>query len=174
MTRFEARSLEDIRAVGRNTPADDRAFATVARISARNLAAYRRVLQPWVRAVVSQPMADAAKALHPLRLSYTVFASRNPWMAGVETIAAAVAAARRPVAADNPFLAVQTQVSNQIVAGLDAYAKACSQLEEFIFFGVYGSPAVQTMVGLDRGAEARPPPPRSGQGLVTQEPSSKR
>ena len=46
MSRFEARSLDDIRALGRNSPADDRAFATVARLSALNLAAYRTFMQP--------------------------------------------------------------------------------------------------------------------------------
>ena len=38
IARFEARSLDDIRAVGRNSPEDDRAFAAVARLSELNLA----------------------------------------------------------------------------------------------------------------------------------------
>jgi hypothetical protein len=41
--RFETRSLDDIRALGRNSPEDDRAFAAVARVSALNLAAYQEV-----------------------------------------------------------------------------------------------------------------------------------
>jgi hypothetical protein len=49
-------------------------------------------------------MADMAKALNPLRLSYTIFADRNPLMKRVEKLAASVSAAREPVAADNPFL----------------------------------------------------------------------
>ena len=44
--RFEARSLDDIRALGRNSPEDDRAFAAVARLSELNLSTYRTFLQP--------------------------------------------------------------------------------------------------------------------------------
>ena len=39
IARFEARSLDDIRALGRNSPEDDRAFAAVARLSELNLVA---------------------------------------------------------------------------------------------------------------------------------------
>ena len=112
-----ARSLDDIRALGRNSPADDRAFAAVARLSELNLSIYRTFLQPFVRAVANQPAADLARALNPLRLSYTMFADSNPWMKDVQKLSAMVTAARKPVAADNPFLALQTQVSDQIVAG---------------------------------------------------------
>jgi hypothetical protein len=104
IARFEARSLDDIRALGRNSPEDDRAFAAVARLSELNLSIYRTFMQPFVRALANQPMADLAKALNPLRLSYTIFADSNPWMKGVQKLAAGVSAARRPVAADNPFL----------------------------------------------------------------------
>ena len=45
--RFEARSLDDIRALGRNSPEDDRAFAAVARLSELNLSTYRTFLQPF-------------------------------------------------------------------------------------------------------------------------------
>ena len=121
IARFEARSLDDIRALGRNSPEDDRAFAAVARLSELNLSIYRTLLQPVVRALANQPAADLARTLNPLRLSYTIFADSNPWMKGVQELAAGVAAARKPAAADNPFLALQTQVSDQITAALDAY-----------------------------------------------------
>ena len=74
IARFEARSLDDIRALGRNSPADERAFAAVARLSEVNPSLYRTWMQPFVRALASQPMADVTKALDPLRLSYTMFA----------------------------------------------------------------------------------------------------
>ena len=107
IARFEARSIDDIKALGRNSPEDDRAFAAVARMSELNLSLYRAFLQPLVRAVANQPMADLARALNPLRLSYTMFADSNPWMRCVPPLAEAVSAARRPVAADNPFLGLQ-------------------------------------------------------------------
>ena len=48
IARFEARSLDDIRALGRNSPDDDRAFAAVARLSELNLSIYRTLTQPLV------------------------------------------------------------------------------------------------------------------------------
>jgi hypothetical protein len=155
IARFEARSLDDLRALGRNSPEDDRAFAAVARLSERNLQLYRTFMQPLVRAVVNQPAADLAQALNPLRLSYTIFADSNPWMKGVQGLAAGVAASRQPVTADNPFLARQTQVSDQITAALDAYRVARDRLAEQMFFGFYGSPFVQALLGLNDGSEVR-------------------
>ena len=87
IARFEARSLDDVRALGRNSPEDDRAFAAVARLSELNLSLYRTFLQPFVRAIANQPMADLAQALNPLRLSYTMFADSNPWMKGMPPLA---------------------------------------------------------------------------------------
>ena len=164
--RFEARSLDDIRALGRNSPEDDRAFAAVARLSDLNLSTYRIFLQPLVRALANQPAADLAQALNPLRLSYTIFADSNPCMNGVKKRAADVAAARKPAAADNPFLKLQSQVSDQITAALDAYRVARDQWAEQMFFGFYGSPFVQALLGLSAGSEVRPFPGVSPEKLA--------
>ena len=166
IARFEPRSLDDIRAVGRNSPADDRAFAAVARLSELNLAVYRTALQPLVRALANQPAADMALALNPLRLSYTIFADSNPWMKGVQTLAASVAAARAPVAADNPFVVLQGQVSNQIKSALNAYQAARDKLAEQMFFGFYGSPFVQSLLGINEGSDVRPLPGTSPEKLA--------
>ncbi|MEO7128984.1 MAG: DUF3141 domain-containing protein, partial [Rhodoferax sp.] len=85
-SRFVARTLDDIHALGRNSPQDDRAFAAVARLSEVNLAIYRTFLQPLVRTLATQQVADLTRALNPLRLSYTMFGDRNPWMAGVKVL----------------------------------------------------------------------------------------
>ena len=158
IARFETRSFADIRALGRNSPEDDRAFAAVARLSELNLAAYRSLARPWVRALGSQPAADMAMALHPLRLGYTMFASHNPWMKTVPALAAEVTASRESVAAGNPFLALQGQVSNQIIASLDTWRDARDTLQEKLFFGFYGSSVVQAWLGIDPNADARPIP----------------
>ena len=47
--RCERRTLDDIRALGGNDAADERCFATAARISEVNLALYRTFAQPVVR-----------------------------------------------------------------------------------------------------------------------------
>ena len=156
IARFETRSLDDIRALGRNSPEDDRAFAAVARLSDLNLSLYRTWARPFVRAIASQPMADFALALNPLRLSYTMFADKNPWMMGVKTLAAGVMAVRRPVAGDNQFLAVQTKASERITTGLDAYRAARDKQEERSFFSFYGSPFLQALLGIHADSVVRP------------------
>ena len=155
MSRFEARTLDDIRALGRNSEADDRAFAAVARMSELTHSAYRTFWQPAIRAMVAQPAADLARTLHPLRLSYTLFADSNPLMKSVEKLAGEVSAARRPAAPDNPFLQLQKQVSDQIVTALDAYRDTRDRMVEEIFFAVFGSPMVQGMLGINSGEKVR-------------------
>ena len=86
-----------------------------------------------------------AKALNPLRLSYTIFADRNPFMRGVGTLAKVVTSARRPVAADNQFLGWQNWFSGQIIAGLEHYRRTRDGMQEKLFFDIYGAPVVQAM-----------------------------
>src|SRR5262249_730241 len=63
--RCEARTFDDIRALGGNDAADDRRFAAAARVSEMNLALYRTYAQPLVRAAVSSPMAHWLQQMHP-------------------------------------------------------------------------------------------------------------
>ena len=60
-------------------------------------------------------------------------------MKGVQKIADGVTATRKPAAADNPFLTLQGQISDQIIAALDAYRVSRDQMAEQIFFSFYGS-----------------------------------
>jgi len=55
---FEARSLDDIRALGGNSAEVDREFSTVARLSDINLGLYRTFVQPWIRAWVNESSAE--------------------------------------------------------------------------------------------------------------------
>jgi hypothetical protein len=168
IARFEDRSLDDIRALGRNSLEDDRSFAAVARMSEINLSLYRTFMQPMVRALANQPMASMTRTMAPLRLSYTLFADRNPLMKGVQTMATAVTSMRRPVTADNPFLAVQEQVSQHITAALDAWRDARDSMEEKVFFGFYGSSIVQAMLGIHDGTEVRARPTVSAERVAAQ------
>ena len=51
---LETRTLDDIRALGGNSPEDDLAFATAARVSEINQSLYRTVVGPAVRMVVTE------------------------------------------------------------------------------------------------------------------------
>src|SRR5712672_751966 len=76
--RCEARTLDDIRALGGNDAADERRFATAARVSETNLELYRAFAQPVVRALVTSPLAQWMQQMHPLRLQYEFFSNANP------------------------------------------------------------------------------------------------
>ncbi|WP_431320238.1 DUF3141 domain-containing protein [Rhizobium sp. YTU87027] len=147
--RCEARTLDDIRALGCNSAEDDRRFATVAKVSEINLSLYRTFLQPVVRAMMPEWAADRLREAHPLRLQYELFSDVNPLMAPIADLAVDVEDERRPVAADNPFLALEQAFSRQIVAGLDAWREGIEALSEATFLSVYGSPLLQAAVGID-------------------------
>ena len=147
--RCEARTLDDIRALGGNDLADERRFATAARVSEINLALYRAFAQPVVRAMTSAPIADTMRQLHPLRLQYELFSDANPLMAPVKAMAERAREDRQPAGADNPFLALQETISKQIVASLDAWRDTTESLSESMFLSIYGSPALQAAVGID-------------------------
>ena len=150
--RCEARTLDDIRAFGGNDAADERRFATAARVSETNLALYRTFAQPMVRALVNSPMAEWMQQLHPLRLQYELFSNANPMMAPVAALAEQARKTRKPVSAGNPFVALQENLSRQIVATLDAWREASETLAERTFLAVYGLPAVQAAVGVNPAA----------------------
>src|SRR5512139_363931 len=150
--RCEARTLDDIRALGGNDAAVERRFATAARLSETNLALYRTFAQPMVRALVSSPLAEFMQHLHPLRLQYELFSNANPMMAPVAILAGRVRESRRPVAADNPFVAMQATMSRQVVAALDAWRDMSEALAERTFLSVYGLPMLQAAFGVDPSA----------------------
>ena len=153
--RCEARTLDDIRAFGVNDTADERRFATAARVSEINLALYRAFVQPFVRAAVSAPIAEWLQQTHSLRLQYEIFSDANPLMAQVANLAEQVRKQRKPVADDNPFVALQEKASQQIVEGFEAWRKLTETLSERTFLAVYGSPALQAAVGIGAATDVR-------------------
>ena len=147
--RCEARTLDDIRAMGGNSPEDERRFETAKRVSEMNLEAYRKYVQPWVKSIVTPQMAELMRNWHPLRLQYEVLGSQNPFMTAVQKAADKAREERKPVAKDNPFLTFQEGISNQIVSSLDQWRDSQEALSEAMFLAVYGSPALQAAVGVD-------------------------
>src|SRR5262245_23313420 len=147
--RCEQRTLDDIRALGGNDPADDRCFAAAARVSEINLALYRAFAQPAVRALVNPQTAEWMQKLHPLRLTYELFSDANPMMAVLKPAANRVREHRSPAAAGNPFVAWQETFSKNVIGALDAWSDARDALAERLFFNVYGSAALQAALGID-------------------------
>ena len=145
---LETRTLEDIRALGGNSPEDDLRFATAARVSEINQGLYRTLVSPAARMAVTEQSAEFFRRMHPNRLRFQMFADENPLMLPVAAWAEAVRAERRPVSPDNPFLAFERMVSGSIANGLEAWGKARDIMHEEIFLNTYASPWLQALVGL--------------------------
>ena len=145
---LENRTLDDIRKLGGNSPEDDLAFATAARVSEITQGAYSTLMRPAVRAAVSETSAELMRHSHPNRLRFESFADQNPFMRPVPGWAEMVRGNRRPVSPDNPFLALERMMSDMITGGLEMWGRARDAVTEAFFFNTYGSPILQAMVGL--------------------------
>ncbi len=151
--RCEARTLDDIRAMGGNSAEDERRFAAAKRVSEINLAAYRKFVQPLIKGVMTPQVADIMRNLHPLRLQYELLSSQSPISSAVKSGAEKVAEDRRPASENNPFLMLQEHISRQIVHTLDSWRDAQEALSETLFLNLYGSPALQAALGIDPRSE---------------------
>ncbi|MBV8508113.1 MAG: DUF3141 domain-containing protein, partial [Alphaproteobacteria bacterium] len=92
---LEARKLDDIRKLGGNSPEDDLAFATAARVSEIAQGAYATLMRPAVRAMVTETSAELMRHTHPNRLRFEMFADENPLMRPVAAWAQAAREKRR-------------------------------------------------------------------------------
>lgn len=157
---LERRKLEDVAAIVDTNPEDDWRFAAVRNLSDINLGLYRRYVQPWIRAWVTPPMAEALSRAHPLRLAYESMSDRNPWYRGLEAYAEKVQERRAPVREDNPFLAWQDLISRAMESTLNIYRDGRDNLVEQTFMRVFGSPMVQAFLGqsASRTQTTRPHP----------------
>jgi pimeloyl-ACP methyl ester carboxylesterase len=154
IVRFERRTLNDIRAIVRPDPANERRFATVRRASEIHLGLYRTLLQPGVRALASEQAAEWLHRLHPSELPFELFSDRNPLMREIPRLATQVREHRRPASPDNPLLQLQATVSEGIIAALDGWRDLRDQSVEQMFLTVYSAPLLQALVGMRASDES--------------------
>ena len=151
--RLEKRTLDDIRTFGVNSPEDDARFAALARLSEINVGLYRTFWQPWIRASMTEPTAEAMRAMHPNRLRFGLFSDQNPFTKAVKPVTEAVRANRTPVSPDNPLLAMEKAASSWITTCLESWGAMRDGMTEAFFLNAYGSPLLQAMVGLGEPKE---------------------
>jgi hypothetical protein len=164
--RCEERTLDDIRAMGGNSPEDERRFATAARVSEINLSLYRAFAQPMVNAIFTPQLANWLKQWSPDRLQYVMFSDSNPLMKSIARAAEQIREHRKPASANNPFLALQERISERIISMLDDWRDRTEKLSEQVFLAIYGSPALQAAVGIDPNEER---PRKPGKSLLHRE-----
>lgn len=147
-SRYEPRTIEDIKKLGYNSKEDDRAFATVAKASEANSFVYSTFIQPWFKMFANDSYANVAKNFKPLRQSYTAFSDMvNPWMKVFEPLAASIQNNRSEVSADNKFVQLQGQVANMITDSLKSFQDIRDNFQEQMFFNYWSNPWVQKFWG---------------------------
>ncbi len=138
---FERRKMSDILAIGSIADREDEeAFAAVAHLSEQLAETYDTTWRPLVRPLVTEQMAQTARALHPVRLKRSAFSSRNPSMARVAELAKTVKERRKPAAPDNPFIAAEKLYGDLVEQSWNAMTSLRAMWYESAFFALYAGP----------------------------------
>ena len=147
LIRFEPRTLDDIRALddGRE---DEAAFEVVNAISERNQTVYNNLISPVIRSVANEPLAKLTRLMHPNRMELYGWSGLNPWTWGLSMLADSVKEFRLPVDQDNPWLAMEQTMSEQIMKQLDDWRLQRDQNAETLFKGIYETPWLRLWLGL--------------------------
>ncbi len=129
LTRFEPRSIADIRRLDDGDP-EAEYFAPVKLMSELNTQFYEAFISPWVRALVTEPMAATLREWHPLRLRYRMLSDENPFLWPLKPLAAMAREHRRPVAEDNPFRTAEQRFSEGMIAALNHHRDGRDRTQE--------------------------------------------
>ncbi|MBP7342011.1 MAG: DUF3141 domain-containing protein [Smithellaceae bacterium] len=135
---FEPRTFADIASYDDGTE-DETDFSVVANLSEANDNAYQLLARPWVKLWTTELSAEILRWLHPLRTQRYLFADINPLMRPVKNIASIVRSHRKPASPDNPFPALERDVSAYMEGALDIYRDWRDRNQENLFQLIYGS-----------------------------------
>ncbi|GAA0301370.1 DUF3141 domain-containing protein [Rhodovulum strictum] len=95
---------------------------------------------PALRATIAPPLADASRALHPLRLGRAALSSQNPLLGPVKPAAARLRETRQPAPPDNPFLWMERMGFELAGQWLDLGTAMRRAAIETGFHAVWGNP----------------------------------
>ena len=137
-TQFEPRGFDAIAAYDDGT-ADETDFSVVSKVSEANDNMYQLFARPWVKLWTTELSAEIIRYLHPLRTQRYFFADVNPLMRPLKNIASITRQNRKPAAADNPFVAMEKDVSEYIDNVLGIYRDFRDLNQELLFQQIYGN-----------------------------------
>ena len=137
--RFEERDIDDILAMDDGLE-DEAAFVPVDAVSKANDALYRQWFQPWVQAFTTPWTAEALRQLHPLRMQRYMWSDANPLLWPLGFWSSLIKQNRRQVPADNPFVALETDLSENMKAALNLYRDIRDSTQEWIFKAIFNNP----------------------------------
>ena len=167
--RFVERDFKDIMALNESREEmkeEDADFSRVAAVSEMNDGLYNTFLSPWVKMFSNETTANVIKQLHPLRVNKYIFSEKiNPFMQIFKMLAPLVKKNRNPVSPDNPLLAIERNISDNIVSILDSYQNSRDRFDESLFFAIYENPWMKLLFP----ATAQKKEPRKEQGKAKNE-----
>ncbi|TCO72337.1 DUF3141 domain-containing protein [Rhodovulum euryhalinum] len=149
--------LDDL-AGGAGHPADARTFAAAARATRMQADSYEALARPLLCAAIAPPLAEASRALHPVRLWAAALSSRNPALGPVAAAAARVRDTRQPAAPDNPFTWMERMGVDLTCQWLDLTRAVQSAAVETGFHAVWGNPWMRAFAPPAAAAAPRPAP----------------
>ncbi|MBJ6126865.1 DUF3141 domain-containing protein [Microvirga sp. BT325] len=130
---FEERRVEDL-----DFEYPRRSFERVREISEVNEAAYRTFVSPWIEAAVTPWSAAMAEALHPMRVSRTMFSEAfSPWMRGVHMLAA-MGQEHAALPPENPFKAAEAAWIGDVTRMIEASRRIRDAWAERLFETGFG------------------------------------
>lgn len=142
--RFEERDMQDLLDLDDGLEDED-AFYPVRAISQFNDKVYRAYMQPWVKSMVNETVANWIRELHPLRVQRYSVSDQNPFCWGLPWLAALTKAYRQPAAPDNPFVKFEKIASETIAQSLNIYRDMRDHTQEFWFKSLYSNPFIKQL-----------------------------
>ena len=134
--------------------AENEAFPAVAQISELNQHLYDVLVSPVIRQFSTEMGAETRRRMNPMRWRRYALSDMNPLMGPVSSLAGLAREHRKPVAADNPFLAFEKAFADTVEFGLNAWRDTRDAMVEIAFHGVYGTLNAAGVTGEDYAAEA--------------------
>jgi hypothetical protein len=147
--QFRHRTMDDLRALNPEGREDERLFSTMAKLSEINTAAYKTFVRPWLRMLVTKPMADALVALHPLRLQRELLSDANPMTWWMSTWAGWARSDRRAVEPDHRLRVAESRAAAAVAGCLNSFRDARDEAIRHWARWFYGPQALGALLAPD-------------------------
>lgn len=154
VAQFEERTMEDITAMSDGME-HEKNFEVVNAVSAWNEKMYGTFLRPWIRMGTTELSGEMMRWLHPLRVQRYMISDMNPFLKPFKPFAELARTHRKPVAADNPFLAAERIFSDYVKGALNLYRDTRDRRLELMFQLIYDNDFFHAFLTPVDGANGR-------------------
>jgi pimeloyl-ACP methyl ester carboxylesterase len=154
VAQFEERTMEDITAMSDGTE-HEKNFEAVNAVSNWNERMYGTFLRPWVKMWTTELSGEMIRWTHPLRVQRYMISDMNPFLKPFKPLAALARTHRKPVPADNPFLAMERIFSDCVKDVLNHYRDTRDRHQEQMFQLLYDNDFIHSVIKPVDGGNGR-------------------